>query len=380
MKRNWTALLLAALLLFSALPHANAAHAGYALVVNTSRLNIRSGPGTGYPIIGGVSGGQWVRVDATYGGWIQGRSMQDGASGYFSSSFLRMAAASGGTGSAGVVVTSSYLNLRQQPSYNSPVLGIFYNGTTFTVLGEIYGWYHVEVSGMRGYFKSEFVRISGGGSGALGTARVYSSNGGSVNLRNAPSYSSGVIGQAAPGTIVNVYLRGTRFWYISMAGTFGFMDANFLTASGGVTPPSPPTPPVDPGPTNAVVTNIGSSLNLREQPSTSSRVIASYPGGTPVSVRMQGVNWSRVYIPSTGKGGYMMTRFLTLYGMPLTPMLTVTHPDGTYVNLRTRPSLSGAITLQVPHGSLVSILIAGGEWAQVKHEGATGYMMTRFLR
>lgn len=378
MRRNWTALLLAALLLFSALPPARAAHAGYALVVNTSRLNIRSGPGTGYPIIGGVSGGQWVRVDATMSGWRQGQSLQDGTSGYFSSSFLRMASASGGTGSVGVVTTSSYLNLRQSPSYSAPVLGIFYNGTAFTVLGEIYGWYHVEVSGIRGYFKSEFVRISGGSGGAIGTARVYSSNGGSVNLRNAPTYASSVIGQAASGTTVSVYLKGTRFWYISLAGTFGFMDARFLTHSGGGTPPAPPPP--DPGPANAVVTSIGSSLNLREQPSTTSRVIAAYPGGTPVSVRMQGVNWSRVYIPSSGKSGYMMTRFLTLYGLPITPMRTVNHPGGTYVNLRAQPRLTAAVILQVPHGSLVTILIAGGEWAQVKHESTTGYMMTRFLQ
>ena len=85
-------------------------------------------------------------------------------------------------------------------------------------------------------------------------------------------------------------------------------------------------------------------------------------------------------VPLSGKTGYMMTRYLTLYGLPVTPTKTVTHPDHTYVNLRTRPSAAGSITLRVPHGSTVTILTAGGEWAQVKYRDTTGYMMTYFLK
>ena len=260
-------LILAALLLISLAPLALAEHAGYALVSNTTRLNIRSGPGMEYPIIG--------------------------------------------------------------------------------------------------------------------SATIYSANGGSVNLRSAPTYVSAVIGRGAPGTRVSVYLKGNRFWYISLAGSYGFMDASFLggSSSGGTGSNPVPNPPVViPDTTNAIVNPSYSSLNLREQPNTGSRVLGTYPGHTAVQVQSQGTVWSRVRVPLSGKSGYMMTRYLTLYGLPVTPVKTVTHPDRTYVNLRTRPSASGSITLRVPHGSTVTILIAGGEWAQVRYGSTTGYMMTYFLK
>ncbi|MDI9521329.1 MAG: SH3 domain-containing protein [Bacillota bacterium] len=372
---------LAVVLLLSALPAALAA-SGYALVTNTNRLNIRSGPGMEHSIVGSVPRGEWIEVYNTYGTWAQGRVMPSGITGFFSAGFLKMAEpGGGGVGTIAVVNNpnpTSFLNLRQSPSYSAPVLAIFYNGATCTILGESGGWYYVEISGMRGYFRSEFLRVSGGMSSA-GTATIYSRNGGSVNLRSAPSYSSSVIGSGAPGAKVTVYLKGSKFWYVSLAGTHGFMDASFLSGGSGSNPyPNPPV--VIPDTTNAIVTNTGKSLNLREQPNTGSRVLGSYRGNTAVRVLSQGATWSRVRVPSSGKNGYMMTRYLTLYGLPVVPTKIVTHPDRTYVNLRTRPSASGSVTLRVPHGSEVTILIAGGEWAQVKYHGTTGYMMTYFLK
>ena len=379
MKRWLSALMLAVLLCGFTL---SAAAAGeYALVSDTSRLNIRSGPGTGYSIIGSVSRGQWVEVDSVSGGWVQGRSLQDGISGYMSGSFLKMATSGGPViGSTAVVSNpnpSAFLNLRQSPSYTAPVLGIFYNGATCVILGETDGWYYVDISGMQGYFRGEYLSLAGS-PGLIGTARIYSSNGGSVNLRNGPSFTSAVIGQGAVGTTVYVYLKGSRFWFVSMAGTYGFMDSTFLTGGGAAPTPNPPI--VIPETTNAIVTDTGRSLNLREQPSESARVLGSYRGPTALRVLMQGLNWSRVMVPVAGKTGYMMTRYLTLYGLPAVPTKLVSHPDRTFVNLRSRPSAGASVTLRVPHGRQVTILIAGGTWAQVKYNSTTGYMMTSFLR
>jgi len=381
MKRCVSVILLAALLL-GAWPQPALALSDYALVVNTTRLNIRSGPGTEYPVTGNVSGGQWVDVDTVSGSWIQGTSLQDGRSGWFSASFLKMARPGGPTpGSIAVVNNpnpSSFLNLRQTPSYTAPVLGIFYNGATCVYLSETGGWYYVEISGMRGYFRSEFLRLADGLS-PIGTARIYSSNGGSVNLRAGPLYTASVIGQGAPGTTVTVYLKGSKFWFISMAGTYGFMDAAFLSSGGSNPYPNPPV--VIPEDTNAIVTNTGRNLNLREQPSTASRVLGSYPGNTAIRIQSQGLTWSRVLVPLSGKTGYMMTRYLTLYGLPANPVKTVRHPAGTYVNLRTKPSVeTGSVTLRVPHGSSVTVLVPGGEWAQVRYNSTEGYMMAYFLK
>ncbi|HSK68051.1 MAG TPA: SH3 domain-containing protein [Candidatus Limnocylindria bacterium] len=377
MKRCLSAILAAVLLAVLAPPAARA-EGGWALVVNTSRLNVRSGPGTGYPAVGSVPGGEWVEVFNTTGSWIEGRT-PSGQVGFMSASFLRLAIpGSVVIGSQAVVnnpVATSYLNLREAPSYTARVLGTYYNGAVCTVLGQTDGWYYVEISGLRGYFRSEFLKPLDG-PGAIGDARITSANGGPVNLRAAPSLTGYVIGQGANGTTVQIYLQGKAWWFVALAGTFGFMDAKFLTGGSGPTPPI-----VIPDSTDAIVTNTGRNLNLREQPSTSCRVLGSYPANTALTILMQGTLWSRVKVNSDGKTGYMMTKYLTLYGQPAVPMKTVRHPDGTYVNLRSKPSqAAGSVTTRVPHGSRVTVVIAGGTWAQVKYGSVTGYMMTQFLK
>ncbi len=381
MKRRLTAGLAALVLLLAAFPvMGQAADSQFAMVTRTSRLFVRSGPGTEYSAIGSATRGRWVQILSSSGTWHRGRVLSTGLTGYLHGDYLEMAGGAG-VGSQAVVnnpVASQFLNLRQYPSYAAPVLGIYYNGAVATVISGSDGWYYVEIDSQRGYFRGEFLRFIGGGGSPVGTATVYSSNGGKVNLRTGPGYSYRVLGSYSPGTTATVYLKGDGFWYVSIHGASGFMDASFLRDGSGPAPTPPPTPP---GTTNAIVTPRQGSLNLREQASTSSRVVGSYPGNTAVIVTKQGLTWCRVTIPHSGATGYMMTRYLTLYGLPAVPTLRVSHPSGSYVNLRTKPSqATGTVTLRVPSGSVVTVLTPGGEWTQVKYEGKTGYMMSYFLR
>ena len=384
MKRRLTAGLMVFMLALTVFPLLGQAAGSYGMVSGTSRLNVRSGPGMEYPAIGFAVQGKWVEILSSSGTWYQGRVLSTGVTGYMHGNYLRQAGAAS-SGNQAVVsnpVPSQFLNLRQYPSYSAPVLGIYYNGAVATVLSSNDGWYYVEIGGQRGYFRGEFLRFIGGGGGGspVGSATVYSRNGGSVNLRSGPGYSYNVLGSYAPGTPVTVYLKGDGFWFVSIHGTSGFMDRNFLR-DGSSPPPPDPGPGPGPGTTNAIVTPRKGSLNLREQATTSSRVIASYPGNTPIRVTRQGLTWCRVSVPSAGTSGYMMTRYLTLYGLPAVPTLRVRHPQGSYVNLRTSPSqATGRVTLRVPHNSQVTVLTPGGEWTQVKYDGKVGYMMSYFLK
>ena len=386
MKRRLTAglagLMVLALLLAAFPLSGQAAGGQFAMVSGTSRLFVRSGRGTGYPAIGSAARGSWVEIFSSEGVWHRGKVLSSGLTGYLHGDYLKTAGSSG-TGSQAVVnnpVASQFLNLRQYPSYAAPVLGIYYNGAVATVISGSEGWYYVEIGGQRGYFRGEFLRFTGGGGSPVGSATVYSSNGGSVNLRTGPGYSYRVLGAYAPGTVATVYLKGEGFWYVSIHGASGFMDSRFLRDGSGPVP-TPPAPRPTPGTTNAIITPRLGSLNLREQASTSSRVLGAYPGNTAIIITKQGLTWCRVTVPHDGATGFMMTRYLTLYGLPAVPTLRVHHPSGSYVNLRTRPSqATGIVTLRVPSGSLVTVLTPGGEWTQVKYDGKVGYMMSYFLK
>ncbi len=399
--RGAAGLCLALILLLTAFPGAAGATGtvgGFAFVVNTSSLNLRSGPGLDYAIIGSAGRNEMVQIldNTDAGSWRSVMLLPSGPVGFMDGSYLAAAPQLVNptpvvpqlptlnpvhqypSGLRAVVKnpkSGQFLNLREYPSYNARVLGIYYDGTQFSVIGESAGWYHVQMdSGLKGYFRSEFVSFdlnvqpppSGG---VIGTARVVSS-GGRVNLRQGPGYQYKVLASYYPGKRVDVYTNTGAFWQISVDGLMGYMDRNFLstTSGGGV-----------PGGTNARVRS-GARLNLRQQPNTSSKVLGQFPGGTPVNVRRQGRDWCYVTVPSTGVSGYFMTRYLTLSGLPEIPTKVVKHPRGSYVNLRGSASTKGTIAMQVPHNSVVTVLVPMGDWTKVRFGTVNGYMMSAFLK
>ena len=360
----------------------------YAMISGTATLNLRDGPGTEYNWLASAAEGTWVGLIGEYGNWYQVFLPERQLYGYMSKNFLKRSDGSGGSGSetTGVVnnpVATQFLNLRQYPSYSAPVLGIYYNGATFRLLSSSDGWYQVEIGGLIGYFRHEFVRLNGGGSGQI--AYVKTPNGGKVNLRNAPTYTgSAVIAQFANGSQVQVLLGSSKstFWKVSIQGITGYMDSSFLTTSGSY-PPIPPAPGPAPQ-TNgyAIVNNPKATqfLNLRTQPSTSAKVIAQYKNGIRFEVIEPGETWCKVYGSSSGNIGYLMTKYLKLYNVSASPIKTVRNGNS-YVNLRSAPSKqSGTVYQRVPSGATVTVLIPGDEWTQVRYGNTVGYMMTYFLK
>ncbi len=323
------------------------------------------------------------------GNWYYVFLPQTGQYGYMSKNYLKRA--EGGAmpaANTGVVSNpqpSQFLNLRAWPSYTAQVLGIFYNGAAFTLLSTTAdGWYQVQINGLTGYFRKEFVRLNGS-SGGEQTAFIRSGNGGKVNLRNAPAYAgSRIVGQYAPGTQVNVVLSSPlpgSFWKVSVNGMAGYMDSTFLSVSSPVQPVYPDQPGGKPATSGtAVVKNPKATqkLNLRSMPSTTAKVVSQYRNGVKFDVIQAGETWTKVYGSATGNIGYFMTKYLSLSGVSFTKTV---RNGSSYVNLRSAPSkASGRVYAQVPSGAAVTVLTPGEEWTQVRYGGTVGYMMTSFLK
>ena len=308
----------------TALPGADQGIYDYALVSGTSRVNLRAGPGVNYEVINAVDENTWVGVTGEWGDWCSIYVPKTRQAGYMSANYLKRGDQSPAPASASGVVSNpkstQFLNLRAYPSYDAQVLGIFYNGTPFTVLSSSSdGWIQVLVNTQVGYFRKEYVSLV---STSTGTIRyVQSPNGGKVNLRSAPFLNgSSIIGQYPAGTQVSVLLSSPvqgAYWKVSVNGAAGYMDSRYLAASSGGNPypvnpggvyPSPSTRPKAQG--YATVNNPKATqyLNLRQQPSQSARVIAQYRNGVRFEVLAPGEVWTKVRYGSTE--GYMMTCFL----------------------------------------------------------------------
>lgn len=379
----------------------------YAMVTGSETLNLRSGPGQEYDWLGRSLEGDWIGIRGESGNWYSVYVLSTGKTGYMSKNFLRRSgedqSSSGQTVSVSTGVVNnpnprSFLNLRQYPSLSAPVLGIFYNGASFTVLSTSQdGWVQAQINGLTGYFRQEYVRIGTSAGGGSRLVYVNTPNLGSVNLRDAPTYvGSTVIAQCPQGLALPVILGEKRntFWKVSYNGTIGYIDSSFLSstpvassapASGSSygTPSSGSSSssvrPVTHG--TAVVHNPRDTqvLNLRAQPSTASRVIAQYRNGIRFEVIEPGETWTKVYGSASGNIGYFMTKYLTLSGVSSSPTKKVQNGNS-YVNLRSAPNTqTSTVYSQVPSGATVTVLTPGDAWTQVRYNGTVGYMMTSFL-
>ncbi len=366
------ALFLALILALSAAPALAAGE--YAVVVNTGYLNVRSQPSASSQWLGSAVRSSWVEVlSSAAGGWYYCRVVDSGVRGYMSGTYLAMAGSSGGGAGVGgdgtVSNNGSYVNMRSYPSYGGAVLGQVPSGTVVHILAEENGWFYVQMNGVYGYMRSEFITASSVSPGGT-TARVKA---GSLRLRAAPTTSSAVLGTYGTGTLVTVLLKGKVFWQVRVNGKTGFMDSSYLTED--VSPvPVPPVPVSEP----YAVVGGAAGLNLRVTPAPSASVAAVLSPGTRLDLLFQGETWCKVRV-SGGKTGYVMTKYITLYNAPATAAKTVSNP-GSYVNLRKGAGQSYGVMQKVWDGSMVTVVIPGDVWCQVRWGTQTGYMMTRFLK
>ena len=126
-------------------------------VVETSVLNLRSGPGTGFSVIDTIRRNEQLVVLTSQGDWHQVRTLL-GQSGWVFGQFL----GSDPTfipGERALQVRVARLNLRQGPDTRYPVIGSVQEGQLLNASGKIGGWYRVTVGGQAGFVHYEYVDV-----------------------------------------------------------------------------------------------------------------------------------------------------------------------------------------------------------------------------
>ena len=392
MKMRWIAAAALALLLLTGLSAAGES-LRFGVVSGSASVNLRQGTGQNTARLGSYSRGTWLRILGSSGSWYK-VSGPDGKTGYVSRS--RVTEPSLRYSDVAYVRnprSSSFLNLRQQPSYNARVLGIYYNGVPAMLLSTSGGWSHVMVNGVDGYFRQEYLRITGHIPCAGAVATIVTPSNSALNLRQGPGYGYPAVTQLYGGNYVMVLQKGTDWYLVSAEGVVGYMSAAYLRD--GILSPSEAlaagnaisgrtvgaSAQVNAQP-YALVSNPKPTqvLNLRDAPSTGGKVLGRFVSGTRLKVLSQGIEWCRVQVVKTGASGYMMTDYLKLVNLPDTPTKTVSHPGGSYVNLRSDSSMKAEVISRVADGTQAVVLIPGETWSKVRCGGVTGWMMSAFLK
>lgn len=144
--------------------------------INTARLNVRSGPGVGWPILARVSRGEvytaigrnndktWVQISGPgFTGWVSDRYVRLSAD----ITLLPLAEVTGGGSSTVLQVqANSSLRIRRGPGTNQARVAALHSGETATVIGRTAdsSWLQIRTSaGVQGWVSAPFVSYVAGG-------------------------------------------------------------------------------------------------------------------------------------------------------------------------------------------------------------------------
>lgn len=208
---------------------------------NGGNVNLRKGPSKSYGIVKSIKNGSYGMILQQGDGWW--KISVNGYVGYMDATYLKdgivrkttTSSSSGSSSSSSnssasdgyATVNTGKLYLRKSASKSSKALGLFPRGTYVTVLEQGNTWCKVKVNGQTGYMMTEYLKFYG--LSATATAYVDHPKGTYVNMRNAPSKTTGAVILRVPhGAKVTVLTPGSSWSQIKYNGKTGYMMTSFL--------------------------------------------------------------------------------------------------------------------------------------------------------
>ncbi len=205
------------------------------LKVTGNVVNVRSGPGTSYSIVGSVKNGDTITATGSSSNrWIPVKLI-NGKSGYIADWLVTYTEDDSNNGNDDTgnenetpgsnlpddnaqqlvsKITGSIVNVRSAASTNSSILGVVRNGEEVTVKNQLNGWYEIDWVGKSGYIANYLASnpIAQNDQSSTATAIV---TGGVVNLRSGPGKQHSVVGSVRNGESVDVIEAGSEWTKIS---------------------------------------------------------------------------------------------------------------------------------------------------------------------
>ncbi len=362
----------------------------YALAVPAaSVLNMRREAGMNGEILLTIPRGETVIVTAAGKDWHKVR--YHGVEGYCAAGYLSLGLGSDGAESglkATVTTDSGPLNLRASDSVRSAVLAVIPRGLSVPVLARGEEWCFVSYNGKTGYAMTRYLRFAEEAPAApisaptaapaasapenawkpapvqstVTYAKVTTPEG-SLNLRKKASASAAVMARIPQNEMIEVLTPGDKWTKVSYKSKTGYVMTAFLTFV------DVPQPVLTDAMTARVSTPKG-SLNLREKPSSGTKVLRTIPRDSYVIVLEYGAKWSRVTYGAVS--GYVKSEFLVFERGAWTPRPARVKQSG--ASLREAAEEKAETLFELPAGDYVLVTAVENGWCQADYEGRTGYV------
>ena len=355
-------------------------------------VNLRSGAGTNYSIIGSLSSGELVTVlDDSNPDWVKVQT-SSGAIGYCSKEFVKTLSSDNEAEELVGTLTGNYVNLRAGAGTGHAVIGMLYLNDEVTVLDDSdANWAKIRTKdGQEGYCSKEYLHIAKKGETAQETAVTTDA----LNLRSGAGTDYHVKTVLSKGTTVTILDNSDANWakVRTADGTEGYCSKAYLDIAGSSAQvPSAPTQQPEQNGSASNTTELqavltGSDVNLRSGAGTSYSVIGSlYLGQRVTVIDNSDANWAKIRTES-GQEGYCTKEFLQISdgsnsnaGEEVSIGKAITTD---YLNLRSGAGLNHNVLTVLAKGAVVDVIDnSDGTWVKVKtNDGTVGYCSKDYLQ
>ncbi|MDM0456993.1 SH3 domain-containing protein [Clostridium perfringens] len=326
------------------------------------------------------------------------------------------------------LISANQLNVRTSPNENGQVIGTLYKNNKVNVLDKsIDGWYKIDFNGRRAYVSSKYVNLISYKNNEVktevkkdpieGTGKVNINT--ALNVRQASTTSSRIIGSLKGGEKVNIINESNGFYKIEFNNSYGYVYSKYISKDGGgekaqiVKQEEVKKEKVDESKKEAKSTtkaepivfairylnktgivNVSSSLNVRERASISSKVIGSLSGNTKVTiVGEEGAFYKIEYKSSHGYVAKEYVKDVTENSNSNQGTQTPEKPSNpesnektgivnvsSSLNVREGASTSSKVIGSLSGNTKVTIVGEEGAFYKIEYRGSHGYVAKEYVK
>ena len=365
-------------------------------------LNVRSGAGTSYSVIGSLSNGANVEIVETSGSWY--KIKYGSGYGYVSKDYVTVSSSSNSnsgstsnsgsstttTTQSGTIKVSGALNVRSGAGTSYSVIGSLSNGANVEIVETSGSWYKIKYGSGYGYVSKDYVTVSSSSNSNSSSSGSTSNSGsstttttqsgtikvsGALNVRSGAGTSYSVIGSLSNGANVEIVETSGSWYKIKYGSGYGYVSKDYVTVSSSSS---------NSGSSSSTTTQSGTikvsdALNVRSGAGTSYSVIGSLSNGANVEIVETSGSWYKI---KYGSGyGYVSKDYVTINTRSIAENTVLR--EGTAVTLalkvRDESNYESTVMGTIAMGEKVSVLEDKGEWSKIKYNGKTGYILNEYV-
>ena len=381
-------------------------------------LNVRSGAGTSYSVIGSLKNGATVEIVETSGSWY--KIKYGSGYGYVSKDYVTVSSSSNNsssnsgssnsgssnntittpsTSTTGTIKVNDTLNVRSGAGTSYSVIGSLKNGATVEIVETSGSWYKIKYGSGYGYVSKDYVTVSSSNNNSSSnnttTTPSTSTTTGIIKVNNALNVRSGagtsysVIGSLKNGATVEIVETSGSWYKIKYGSGYGYVSKDYVTVSSSSNNSSSNSGSSNSGSSNNTITTpststtgtikVNDTLNVRSGAGTSYSVIGSLKNGATIEIVETVNSWYKIKF--NNGYGYVSKDYVVLQNRSIAENVAMKEGTVVTVALKVRESnnFESDIIGTIAMGEKISVLEDNGEWSKISYKQSNGYILNEYV-